>query len=110
MGDDLPARVADVVRRHASGVSKALLFGSVTRGEAGPDSDIDLVLVWPADTDESARWDASTDIAVRMTRFTGNPCIPLVYTESEYADLPRRAPAFAKSLARDGIDLLECGE
>ena len=106
LGDTMPARIAEVIRRHAGEASKALLFGSVTRGEAGPDSDIDLLLVWPADTDESTRWAGALDTARSVEQFVGNACIPLVYTDDEYASLPERSPAFADALARDAIDLL----
>jgi len=35
-------RLADICRRH--GVARMRVFGSVSRGEAGPDSDIDLLV------------------------------------------------------------------
>ncbi|MGH8908160.1 MAG: nucleotidyltransferase domain-containing protein [Egibacteraceae bacterium] len=41
----LPEVVADIVREHDP--LKVILFGSVARGEAGPDSDIDLLVVLP---------------------------------------------------------------
>lgn len=42
-----PAEIIDRLREHAPqlralGVERAALFGSVARGEAGPDSDIDI--------------------------------------------------------------------
>ena len=106
VGNDMPARIAEVVKTHAKGVSMALLFGSVARGEAGPGSDIDLLLIWPTGTEEPVRWSAAADVAVGVTRLTGNPCTPLVYTDEEYAGLPERAPRFAESLAREAVTLL----
>jgi predicted nucleotidyltransferase len=38
----IKARILPVLRRH--GVVRAALFGSVVRGEAGPTSDVDLVV------------------------------------------------------------------
>jgi len=106
VGDDIPARIAEIVETHAKGVSMALLFGSVARGEAGPGSDIDLLLIWPAGTEESVLWAAAAEVAVGVTRLTGNPCTPLVYTDEDYAALPERAPGFAESLAREAVTLI----
>lgn len=106
MSETIPIRIGEAVRIHAPGASSALLFGSAARGEAAPGSDIDLLVVWPDTTEESARWSAAADIAVAVGRLTGNACTPLVYTEGEYAGLPERAPGFAASLERDAIDLL----
>lgn len=106
MGETIPTSISEAIRAHAPGASRALLFGSVARREATSRSDIDLLVVWPDTTEESARWSAAADIAVAVTRLTGNPCTPLVYTEGEYAGLPERAPGFAASLERDAIDLL----
>lgn len=41
----LPEVVADIVREHDP--LKVILFGSLARGESGPDSDIDLLVVLP---------------------------------------------------------------
>ena len=106
VGDDIPARIAEIVETHAKGVSMALLFGSVARGEAGPGSDIDLLLIWPSGTEEPVLWAAAAEVAVGVTRLTGNPCTPLVYTDEDYAALPERAPGFAESLAREAITLI----
>ena len=38
----LPQQIALAVQRHADGVSRAILFGSVARGDEGPKSDVDL--------------------------------------------------------------------
>ena len=102
----LPARIASAVRDHADGVSRAILFGSVARGEERPDSDVDLLLVWPDNTDDDARWDTSMRVAQVVDEVAGRVCIPLVYTHDEYEHLSSR---LASSLDRDGIDLLTYG-
>ena len=102
-------RIAEVVRTFAPGVSRALLFGSVARHEAGIHSDVDLLLVWPDATKEQVRWSEAADVAVAVVQLTGNPCVPLVYTDDEYSGLRERAPAFAGSLDREAIDLLAHG-
>lgn len=106
LADSIPDRIAEAVRAQVPRVSKALLFGSVARREARTESDVDLLVIWPDATDEDTRWAGSLAIADRVEALTGNTCLPMVYTEEEYAGLPERAPAFARSLARDAIDLL----
>ncbi|MCB2185672.1 MAG: nucleotidyltransferase family protein [Deltaproteobacteria bacterium] len=44
---ELAARLAPVLRRH--GVARAGVFGSVARGEATPDSDLDLLVEFRTD-------------------------------------------------------------
>ncbi len=102
----LPARIASAVRDHADGVSRAILFGSVARGEERPDSDVDLLLVWPDNSDDDARWDISMRVAQIVDDVAGRVCIPLVYTHNEYEHL---SSGLAGSLDRDGIDLLTYG-
>lgn len=55
------------------------LFGSVARGEAGADSDIDILLVpspGARDSDEGrARWEQQTDrLAAKVRAWSGNAC------------------------------------
>ncbi|MBF0480178.1 MAG: nucleotidyltransferase family protein [Desulfovibrionaceae bacterium] len=44
---ELTARISPVLRRY--GVVSAAVFGSVARGEAGPGSDVDLLVELPED-------------------------------------------------------------
>ena len=46
----------------AAGVCEVWLYGSVARGEASPDSDIDLVSIYP-DLDYRRRWDRKRELA-----------------------------------------------
>lgn len=104
------ARIAEIVRIHARGVVKALLFGSVARREAQETSDIDLLLVWPTDMDEDDQWEASREAARRVDRATQRLCFPLICTEDEYSDFPRKSPHLAEALSQDGIDLMRYSE
>ena len=109
MGDTMPSRIAEVIRPHLEGASKALLFGSVARWQADSDSDIDLILVWPDDYDKDP-WDATDSINEQLRRFTGNPCNTLLFTESEFeekcAPWLEREPDFPE-LPRTTLDLLD---
>ena len=104
--DSLFSKVAEVVRSNAKGAIKELLFGSLARREANKDSDVDLLLVWPADGDADYQWEASMETAYRVDRIADMHCLPLVYTEDDYRRMPQRYPHLAESLSRDGIDLL----
>ena len=99
-------RIGEAVRAHATGVVEALLFGSVARREDVPGSDVDIILVWPSETDEDAIQIAAFETACGINEITGYPCIPLIFTEEEYRDIPKRSPEFADALTRDGIYLL----
>ena len=109
LGDTMPSRIAEVIGPYLEGASKALLFGSVARWQADADSDVDLILVWPDDTDKD-RWAANAGIMVDLMRLTGNSCNPMVFTESEFADKCApwldHASDFADS-PRVTIDLLD---
>ena len=73
------------------------------REDEGPESDVDLLLVWPDSTDEDTRWDRSMRIAQIVDAVVGKVCIPLIYTDREYEGI---SPALSTSLQRDGVDLL----
>ena len=79
----LPDRIAAAGRSYAHGASRAILFGSVARGEEHRDRDVDLLLVWPSVIDEDTRWDASMRIARVVDDVAGRVCIPLVYTDQD---------------------------
>ena len=85
MGDTMPSRIAEVIRPHLEGASKALLFGSVARWQADSESDIDLILVWPDDYDKDP-WDAKDSIGEELMRLTGNSCNTFLCTESEFEE------------------------
>ena len=51
MDAEMQAKIDEMVRRIVAAVNpdKIILFGSHARGDAGPDSDVDLLLVAPSD-------------------------------------------------------------
>jgi predicted nucleotidyltransferase len=44
------------------------VYGSVARGDTGPDSDVDLAILLPGKADVLALWEAGNDLAVRLRR------------------------------------------
>ena len=51
MTEDLEAKIQEMVRRIVEAVhpDKVILFGSHARGDAGPDSDVDLLIIAPSE-------------------------------------------------------------
>ena len=77
-----------------TGVSKVLLFGSVARGEAGPDSDIDLVAIHD-DIDYSTRSERSDHLRRRAREAAG--CRVFVYV-TDWPEWAHRSNKVSASL------------
>lgn len=77
----------------------AAVFGSAARGSMRPDSDIDLLLVRPDDTDEDAWQTQVVDLIIDATRWTGNDTRPLEFTATDVAVRGPREPVL-----RDVLD------
>jgi predicted nucleotidyltransferase len=78
------------------------LFGSHARGEAGPDSDVDVAVVLDRIDSHSERiWPMQLSAA-----FEGLLLVPIVLSRSELDLLRAREDILAESLDRDGIALM----
>ena len=53
--------VRQAQERYPLNIDRIILYGSVARGEANPDSDIDLLVLWNGDEQEG--WRAMTGLA-----------------------------------------------
>lgn len=105
----LPTQVLDRLReainqweRHPKLV---VLFGSVARGEATPQSDLDLLVVRPADCepDEPVWQEQLSKLQVQASAWTGNDARVLEFGEQELTEgEPQQVLLDA---ARDGIEL-----
>src|SRR5579872_6477153 len=75
--------LAEIVRRLVASYEPAriYLFGSMARGEAGPDSDYDLLLVVP---DGAPQERGDSDLAYRALRGTGIAADVVVWTRSRF--------------------------
>src|SRR6267378_5403205 len=66
-----------------SGAVEAILFGSVARGDEDPNSDVDLLVVFP-DKRRAAAWlERRRDLEAAVLARFGNPLHALVYTARE---------------------------
>lgn len=71
-----------------SGAAEAWLFGSIARGDEDPNSDVDLLVVFP-DKRRAAAWAARLrDLEVEVLARFGNPVQALVYTAHQVAAGP----------------------
>ena len=96
------AALRDTVRGAVgSSASAVVVFGSVARGEAIADSDIDLVVLAPPD------WDGRSELQDVVRARIGNDCDVLVFTPEEFARLAASGdePVVSDILA-DGVGLL----
>jgi predicted nucleotidyltransferase len=84
-----------------SNAETVILFGSVARGEATADSDVDLVVLAGPD------WDGRSELEDVVRARLGNDCDVLVFTPEEFSRLAasRDEPVVAEILA-DGVVLV----
>lgn len=82
------------------GVAAVILFGSVARGDATADSDVDLAVL------ASSEWEGRSDLEDAVRARLGNPCDVLVFTPEEFSRLAGggEEPVVAQILA-DGVVL-----
>ncbi len=105
----LPAQVLDRLRDAINGWEQppvlVVLFGSVARGQATPESDLDLLVVRAADCDpdESIWQEQISTLQANASAWTGNDARVLEFGEQELtAGEPQQVISDA---ARDGIEL-----
>ena|SRR5271157_1345944 len=85
-------------------VHRALLFGSVARGDERADSDVDLFLVVGTPADRPSVLTALEKVRRRIWDRYGNPVSSLVYTEEE-ARKPAN-PAMVANVMREGLSVI----
>jgi len=89
-----------VVRDAASDVEAVMVFGSVARGEAHADSDIDLVVIAPE------AWDGRADLQQQVHERLGNNCDVLHLTREDFARAPEHREPVVAEILRDGFALV----
>ena len=75
------------------------VFGSMARGEAGPDSDYDLLLIVPDDAESDRR---GSRLAYRALRGTGTAADVLVSTRSRFDARARVVASLPATVLREG--------
>ncbi|WP_053207197.1 nucleotidyltransferase domain-containing protein [Jiangella muralis] len=83
-----------------SEVSVVILFGSIGRGEATADSDVDLAVIAPPG------WDKRVELEDGVRMRLGNDCDVLVFTRAEFDRLAAAGEPVVSDILRDGFALI----
>jgi len=99
-------RAADVLA--AAGAGQVLLFGSVARGEATPDSDIDLVAIFDDLGDYSDRHQRTTALQAAAEAAVGWDCDVVVTDRPEWAArVEKVSSSFEHAISRESVIMVD---
>jgi predicted nucleotidyltransferase len=88
-------------------IRRAVLFGSVARGDEGPTSDVDLLLTVRSHSDKQRVEETVSAASLRFATRFGNPLSALVLEESHLRSPTN--PTLLSNIRREGVEL-ESGE
>ena len=85
-----------------------ILYGSVARGDAGPESDIDILVVCPG---TKSCWDAVSSIADDIVHQNGYTLLvsEVCYSPADLLELNRIRSPFIKNVLVEGVPLHDNG-
>ena len=88
-----------------------VVFGSFARRDGNSESDVDVLVIRPDDTDpDDPSWgEARTDMARHLERWTGNPCQVIDLTVSEIRDVDAQQESLAEALRVEGRTVFGTG-
>jgi predicted nucleotidyltransferase len=104
---ELVRRLRDAIDAWEVPPVHASLFGSAARGDGDASSDIDLLVVRPADVDpEDPAWrDQLNALADLVRRWTGNSAGIAEVSEGELPRLRKDRPPIVEEVGEDAVDL-----
>jgi predicted transcriptional regulator len=104
---ELVRRLRDAINGWEIPPVHASLFGSAARGDGDASSDIDLLVVRPADVDpDDAHWRGQVDgLANLVRRWTGNNAGIAEVSEGELPRLRKERPPVVEEVGEDAVDL-----
>lgn len=104
---ELVRRLRDVIDGWEVPPVHASLFGSAARGDGDASSDIDLLVVRPADVDpDDSDWRGQLDgLADLVRRWTGNNAGIAEVSEGELPRLRKDRPPVVEEVSEDAVDL-----
>lgn len=89
-----------VVEETVRDVEAVIVFGSVARGDAHADSDVDLAVIAPA------TWDGRVELQQQVQERLGNGCDVLHLTADHFKLAPEDREPVVSEILRDGIALV----
>lgn len=95
-------RVAELVQGWSVPAEAVILFGSAARSEMRPASDIDLFVVRPASVDEDAWVEQTTELAERVSAWTGNDARTVEMTPVEVRNGLEEGDGLLRSIRDEG--------
>lgn len=98
--DPIAALTQTVHEAVGEDVKAVMLFGSIARGEARLDSDIDLAVI------AAAGWDSRAELEDAVRTRLGNDCDVLVFAPTEFTRLADGGEPVVRAILADGIALL----
>jgi predicted nucleotidyltransferase len=101
LADPIASLRATVHENLGDGVETVLLFGSIARGEATPDSDIDLAVIAPPG------WAGHLELEDAVRSRLGSNCDVLVFSREEFGRLADEGEPVVSHILRDGVVLFE---
>jgi hypothetical protein len=90
---------------HWPHLAAAWLFGSTARGDGGPASDVDLLLVADTSLDDEGWVEASGGLRGHVHAWTGNQAQLVEHTRRSFAQLLKRNNPLVAALRAEGIPL-----
>jgi predicted nucleotidyltransferase len=106
--DDMKRELVERIKA-AEKIDKILLFGSAATGTAGPDSDIDLIVILDRDIMPGSYRERSANylqISRAIRKFEKqHPIDLLVYTRPEFELIKKSGSLFVRRALREGIEL-----
>jgi hypothetical protein len=105
---ELLRRLRDALGQWRPAPVHASVFGSTARADGNTDSDIDLLIVRPADVDEEdPAWRAQLDtLNDAVYAWTGNAATVVELGEADVGGLRRNPPPIRAGLSGGGLDLV----
>jgi predicted nucleotidyltransferase len=100
LADPIAALKAAIGEAIDSRVQAVLLFGSIARGDATAQSDIDLAVL------AEPEWDGRVDLQEVVHARLGNECDVLVFTDAEFRKLASSGEPVVRDILRDGLALV----
>lgn len=100
LADPVGALKQAIAESTDSQVEAVVLFGSIARGEASVDSDIDLAVIASAD------WDGRDRLEETVRSRLGNGCDVLLFTPDQFHQLARDGEPVVSDILRDGVALV----